>query len=698
MMPRAGGGLWRAHLTNASESAQRILRSGIQALLPTPTTSARPAKPTLHTDTPLRRRFQPALWLAACFIAISALTRLALLLWTGAGVQPSPGYWLYAFGVGLGYDLLAFVYFAWPLVLLLWLLPNRVSGSRAGRALVAFACLALLFALLFVAASEWTFWEEFQTRFNFIAVDYLVYTTEVIGNIRESYPVGWIVAGLAAVAVTVFLATRRWRTAGNDGSTFAGRSVVVGGWLAISILGTWLVSGDMKDRTDNAYVNELAGNGIYQFFSAYRSASLDYERFYRTLPLEEAFAQLRVELATPDARFTSNDPMDITRDIHNPAPERRLNVVLVSVESLSAEFSGTYGRADSLTPGLDRLAGDSLVFGDVVASGTRTVRGLEALTLSVPPTPGESIVKRPGNEHLYSLADVFNAKGYHSEFLYGGYGAFDNMNHFFSHNGYDVRDRSDIPDAGIHHETIWGVADEDLYTMALDRFDADHAAGRPFFAHIMTTSNHRPYTFPAGRGPWPQGKRESAVAYTDWAIGDFIERARARAWFADTVFVITADHCASSGGKARLPAFRYRIPLWIYSPGNIAPGRFDRMVAQIDIGPTILGLLGMDYRSRFYGSDVFQRKPGQERAFIGTYQLLGYVRDDQLVRLAPHRDVQAVRPAWGSDLVQPPIPLDSNLAWQAISAYQTASYRFTHGLMSHPHPTDVPATPSVALQ
>lgn len=639
----------------------------------------------MSIDHPLRQRFRPLLWLGACFLAVCALTRLALLIQTGSGVPVSPGYWLYAFGIGLGYDLLSFVYFASPLVLLLWLLPKRVLSDRIGRGIVAGLCLLLLFAMLFVAVSEWTFWEEFQTRFNFIAVDYLVYTTEVVGNIRESYPIGWIMTALALVAIGVFVATRRWRYGRDNGSTFAGRSAVALAWLAIGVLGTFLVNAELKDRTDNAYVNELAGNGIYQFFAAYRGASLDYDRFYRSLPLPEAFVELRRQLATPDARFVDNDPTDITRDIHNAAPERKLNVVLISVESLSANYSGTYGRSPSLTPQLDALSKNSLVFGDLVASGTRTVRGLEALALSVPPTPGESIVKRGHNEGLFSLADVFNGKGYRSQFLYGGYGAFDNMNYFFSQNGYEVHDRAQIPKSAIHHANIWGVADEDLYTMAMGEFDAAYAAGKPFFAHIMTTSNHRPYTFPAGRGPWPQGKRESAVAYTDWAIGDFIRRARGKPWFANTVFVITADHCASSSGKAQLPAFRYRIPMWVYSPGNIAPGRYDRMTAQIDIGPTLLGLLGMDYRSQFYGADVFQRAPGQERAFIGTYQRLGYLRDGQLVELSPHRKVDAVRPTWDSDLSQPAIPLDSRLALQAISYYQTASYRFTHGLMSAEH-------------
>jgi phosphoglycerol transferase MdoB-like AlkP superfamily enzyme len=638
----------------------------------------------LASNHPLKQRFRPVLWLGACFLVLSTLTRLVLLVATSSGVPTSPLLWARAFGVGLGYDLLTFVYFAWPLVWLLWLLPRRWLLARPGRAALAGLCLLLLSVLLFVAMAEWTFWEEFQTRFNFIAVDYLVYTTEVIGNIRESYPIGWMLGGLAAIALVVFRLGRRFRTPVEDGSRFGGRSLVVAGWFVVTALGTLFVSGDMKDRSGNQYVNELSGNGIYEFFAAFRSAHIDYDRFYRTMPLPDAFAELRRQLSGPDATFVSADPLDIRRDIRNAAPERKLNVVLISVESLSAFYSASYGGKSGLTPELDKLTDQSLFFSRLYASGTRTVRGLEALALSVPPTPGESIVKRPGNENLFSLADVFNAKGYESQFLYGGYGAFDNMNYFFGHNGYQVYDRSAIPEASIHQANVWGVSDEDLYTMAMGNFDRAHAAGKPFFAHVMTTSNHRPYTFPANRVSGPQGKRESAVQYTDWAIGDFLRRARDKPWFDDTVFVITADHCASSGGIAQLPVFRYHIPLWIYSPKRIAPARVDRIVAQIDIGPTVLGLLGMDYRSQFYGADALAHTPGRERAFIGNYQRLGYLRNDTLVELAPHRQVDSVSPQYDQDRPQRPVPLDPALAAQAIAYYQTASYRFSHGLMTHP--------------
>jgi phosphoglycerol transferase MdoB-like AlkP superfamily enzyme len=692
---------------------------------------------------PLRQRFHPLLWLAITFVAISFVTRVALLIMSGHEVQHTPLNLLYAFGVGFGYDLITYIYVAWPLVLFLWLVPTRrasVSGfgqwllwvlalalvyalclgvlyglyrahlgmtwplvvlfllvlpipgfayvSRGGQWALYGLALVLLYGLLFVAASELVFWNEFSVRFNFIAVDYLVYTTEVIGNIRESYPIGRWLALLVAGALVVFAIGRRGLRARDDGSRFWQRGKIVLLWLVLTVVSLAAVNGSMKDRTGNNYVNELAGNGIYQFFNAFRSSHLDYAKFYRTLPDNQAFRLVREGLKTPDATYVNDDPHDITRAIRRVGPERHLNVVLISVESLSGDYLGTFGNKENITPYLDSLVSQSLFFDNLYANGTRTVRGLEALSLSVPPTPGDSLLKEHNNENLLSLADIFNDRGYQSDFVYGGYGEFDNMNYFFSHNGYRTVDRRDIPKgATIHSENVWGVADEDLYTLALKQMDDAHAAGKPFFLHIMTTSNHRPYTFPAGRVSQANQTRAGAVAYTDWSIGDFIKRAREKSYFDDTVFVITADHCASSAGKTSVPVNRYHIPLWIYAPAHIKPQRVERLMGQVDIAPTVLGLLNFSYRSRFFGYDLFQLEPGRERAFPATYEKLGYLHNDVLTVLEPQRKLEQMKPDYATGDASPINPQNENQIDQAIAYYQVASELFRHGGLAR-RPTD----------
>ena len=686
---------------------------------------------------PLRERFRPLWWLAFTYLAICLATRIVLLVMSGSNVAHTPLNLLYVFGVGLGYDLVTFVYLAWPLVLFLWLVPTR-SGAMppllrwllyaCGVALACFLCvtslhliyhanlkvtwpailpflfvlplaaftytsrlgqwvlygfgLLLVYGLLFVAASELVFWNEFSVRFNFIAVDYLVYTTEVIGNIRESYPIGLWLTLLAALALVLFALGRRALRVHDDGSRFWQRGKVALLWLVLTVVSVAAVNGGMKDRIGNNYVNELAGNGIYQFFNAFRSSHLDYAKFYRTLPDDEAFRRVREMLKTPEATYLSDDPRDLTRAIRHSGPEKRLNVVLISVESLSGDYLGTFGNPDHITPYLDSLVGQSLFFDNLYANGTRTVRGLEALALSVPPTPGDSLLKAHDNENLFSLASIFNDRGYQSDFVYGGYGQFDNMNYFFGHNGYRDVDRRDIPKgATIHGQNVWGVADEDLYTLALGQMDQIHAEGKPFFLHVMTTSNHRPYTFPDNRVKFPNQSRAGAVAYTDWAIGDFIKRARAKPYFDDTVFVITADHCASSAGKTSLPINRYHIPLWIYAPAHFKPERVDRLMGQLDIPPTLLGMLNFSYRTRFFGQDVFQLPPGREHAFPGTYEKLGYLHDDVLTILEPRRRLEQLRPDYATGDATPVQPVNQALVDDAVAYYQVASELFASGAM-----------------
>lgn len=688
-------------------------------------------------SSPLYRRFRPLLWLGVCFVAISFVERLILLLMTGAGVPPDPGYWLFAFAVGLGYDLVTFVYFAWPLVLFLWLVPSSPGrlagwqrwllyalalvgilvvclgflrwrydanwktawpillpflytlplaaftyGSRVGQWLLRLLCLVLLFVMLFTSAADLTFWNEFGTRFNFIAVDYLVYTTEVIGNIEESYPVAQWLAMLVAGAILIVFLTRRSLATRGDDSRFGKRTLVVAGWLVVTVLTAFSVNAEMKNVTRNAYVNSLAGNGMYQFFAAYRNEKLNFHQFYRTLPDTEAYSIVRKLMQTPTSTFVDDDPHDLTRIIRNPGAEQDLNVVLITVESLSAGYMDTFGNTHHLTPFLDKLAGESLFFEHMYANGTRTVRGLEAVTLSVPPTPGNSLIHQRHNEDLFSLGRIFDTHGYVSEFVYGGFSEFDNMKYFFTHNGYINIDRRDIPRGmPVHSANVWGVADEDLYTLAMLQMDKIHAEGKPFFLHIMTTSNHRPYTWPKGRVDMPQGRREGAVKYTDWAIGDFIRRMRAKPYFRNTVFVITADHCADSSGRTRIPLDHYHIPLFIYSPAHIQPRVVQALTAQIDIAPTLLGLLHFNYRSRFFGYDVLDLPAGDERAFPSTYANLGYLHDGRLTILMPRDKAMQVKanPETGTAVPFPTI--DTTLLDQAIAYYQVTYDEFTSGRM-----------------
>ncbi len=351
----------------------------------------------------------------------------------------------------------------------------------------------------------------------------------------------------------------------------------------------------------------------------------------------------------------------------------KLNVILISVESLSAEFFTSFGQKENITPFMDELLDKGLLFTNLYATGTRTDRGLESITLSIPPTPGRSLVKRPDNAKIYNLGKVFKDNGYDVAFLYGGRGFFDNMNAFFSGNGYRTIDQTDIKAEDITFENAWGVADEDLYKKAIVEANASFAAGKPFFYHIMTTSNHRPFTYPEGKIDIPSGTgRFGAVKYTDYALRQLIMSAEKEKWYKDTVFVIVADHCASSAGRAELPVERYHIPLFIYSPAHIKAKTVSKLSSQIDLAPTLLALLGFSYESHFFGQDILS-DTFQERALIGNYQRLGLYEENELTILSPVKQINAIKDPLHNEQSIPLDPKDGNVQ-ETMALYQGADF------------------------
>jgi hypothetical protein len=641
--------------------------------------------PDTFTSPPETNRFRRALAhrhgglliFLAIFLATGFATRVALLWKSRDGVAFDASL-AGAFALGTAFDVAMGLLFCVLPAFALTATPERLFRTRAFRLSAHITFCVAIAVFLFVAVSEWLFWDEFGVRFNFIAVDYLVYTTEVIRNIRESYNMTVIFGALAATtalvwagvnATGVFSAWIRSEAAAKGRGRIVGLIVVLlpvvvvfvgfrrlggrdmradhssGGFVEKMSAGLRHM-GDFQPSFHNAFNGELAKNGQYAFVAAFWSNELDYDAFYPKLAGkdgEESFRRLRTMLTQDNTTFVTGDPRDITRVVRPSGPEKKLNVIQITVESLSAEFLGCYGEdaygPRGLTPNLDRISEESLWFRHAYATGTRTVRGMEALSLSIPPTPGQAILRRPHCENLPTLGGVLRNHGYDCSFVYGGDGLFDNMNFFFENNGYRVVDHparmNAHPETKVRFANAWGASDEDLFGWVIDEADTAYAAGKPFHQFVMTTSNHRPFTWPSGRiNPMLKG-RDGGVAYTDHAIGELIKHARAKPWFKDTVFVIVADHCASVAGKRELEVRKYEIPMFVYCPAHITPKRVETMVSQIDLAPTLLGLLDLTYVSRFFGHDALRPSGSPEHVFVSNYQKIATLSPDSLVVLKP---------------------------------------------------------------
>ena len=399
---------------------------------------------------------------------------------------------------------------------------------------------------------------------------------------------------------------------------------------------------DISEDTGDRYLTELSKDGLYSLFHAFFSNELSYNDFYLTRPDADTVATLAPLMAS-DARRVG-DPASLAYEVAPHEKEIRANVVIVLMESMGSEFFSEFrDDGQKLTPELEKLASESLYFSHVYSTGTRTVRGIEALTLARPPLPGMPIVRLQGNDNLRGIWSVFRERGYDTKWIYGGYGYFDNMNAYFAGNGFTVVDRTVMQPEEITFSNIWGVCDENLFARAIREADASHAAGKPFFNFVLTTSNHRPYTYPDGKISIPsKSGRNGGVMYADYSIGKFMEEARKHPWFDDTVFVFVADHGASSSGREEIKQGNHHIPLIIYAPKFIKPERHDQPISQIDAVPTLLSLLHFKYTGEFYGTNALD-PDYVSRLFLSNYQKLAYVKGNEMVIMRPVRGVHFYR-------------------------------------------------------
>ncbi len=262
------------------------------------------------------------------------------------------------------------------------------------------------------------------------------------------------------------------------------------------------------------------------------------------------------------------------------------------------------------------------------------------------------------------------------------------MNYFYKNNGFQIIDKNNFEKNKIAFANVWGVSDEDLFSKTIEEADKSYQAGKLFFSLLMTTSNHRPFTYPKGRIDIPSKTgRNGAVKYTDYAIGKFIEDSKNKPWFKNTIFVIVADHCAGSAGNTDLPFWRYQIPAIFYAPDIIQPRKFDKIISQIDIAPTLLGLMNFEYNSTFFGNDVIRNERYiKERAFFGTYEKVGYFYDRQLNVLLPKKvakvfDVKINHFGWNGSEETTTEKFDQLNLDDVIDYYRVANYLFNNGLL-----------------
>jgi phosphoglycerol transferase MdoB-like AlkP superfamily enzyme len=524
---------------------------------------------------------------------------------------------LLLFLVGLRVDTIVLCYVLLPLCILLMTLPQRMI-VRLSRWLAGYGTLFMA-GFVFLECATFPFMDEFDTRPDRLFIEHMVQVREVFGMIWVGYRQQLIIAVLAVMLMAVFT-FRVFRALLTAVSPYShGRRA-----LPLLILLLLLVMGarsSLRGRPFNTQdaafseshlVNQLALNTSYSLAYDYLSQKKEEKdmgsKYGKMDPQEMLVRVQKTTLCSNETPAGSEIPLLYAHQPLRKAPAP-FNLVIIIEESLGAEYVGCLGGLP-LTPSLDRLSREGLLFTKLYATGTRTLRGIEAILSGFLPTPGKSVVKLGLTErNFFTIAGLLQRKGYITEVMYSGDANFDNMNAFCRNNGFqNIYDERSIENPVFKGN--WGVSDEDLFAKALEIFKGH--GSRPFFALILTTSHHDPFEFPDGRielYEQPKMTRHNAIKYADHALGQFFERAKQESYYRNTLFLIIADHSTRLSGKDLIPIKKFHIPGLILGPG-VSPGAYSSVASQIDMLPTLLDLMAIEATYPHAGRHLLQVPAG----------------------------------------------------------------------------------------
>lgn len=578
--------------------------------------------------------------------------------------------------VGLRFDLLVTLLYVMPQIIRHTFFYKTPSVGRLKRALLHFDLLFTVLFIPFLCVSEFLFFDEFQSRLNYIAFEYLVYPHEVFGNIWESYPIVPLFLGIFITAGSLFVISqkRMMNIAGMHIPKIRRYSIFFVVVFTIGILWSTISMSSTK-FSQNRIINQCSGNGLYSFVFYAWSCGFDYDDFYLTIDPEEANHRVQQRIITSkDHRHEfSFNPVDRTVTVSRM--QHDWNVVVILEESLGSDFVGILGDDRGLTPFFDKLSGEGILFDNFYATGNRTARALEAVLTSMPPIPTEAILKRDHSNHVYTLAHVLAAREYHRVFIEGGHGIFDGMRSFMMSNGFERFIELKDYESPIF-TTAWGACDEDIFNRSLIECDNLSKRNHPFFMVVLTNSNHQPFTYPNGRIDLPSEakNRTHAVKYSDWALGDFFQKAKLHEFYKNTLFVVMGDHGARVYGSQLFPMKSYRIPVLMILPSGEGRGtRCSTLASSLDITPTIMGQLGGAYRSVFFGRDALSIAPSSGYALMQHNHDLALLQSNQqMLVLSGQKKYELFHLDTETCSLTQQREMNTRLRRDAISFFQTA--------------------------
>ncbi len=627
----------------------------------------------------------------ASLFALS-LSRLGMVLWQFDRVVAVDGL-AFVLLQGVRYDLILLgMILLIPLVISPWVTFVRVL-QKPWNFLLRIYFTAWFITLVFIELSSPSFIMQFDLRPNYLFVEYLKYPKEVISTLWAAYKIPLILSVVLTALAGVFI-YRKLKPYQVDEIKLsipvaAISSVVfllVCVMMARSTFDHRPVNPSVAAFSNDPLINTLPLSSTYSvLYAIYDEKHHDSDGFaYGDISDEEVVASIKANMRVDEALFVSDEFPTLHKQTAYIQRERPLNLVIILEESLGNEYVGALGGIP-VTPYLDELSKEGIWFENMFATGTRSVRGIEAITTGFTPTPSRSVVKlNRAQRDFFTIAQLLSQQNYDTSFVYGGEAHFDNMRGFFANNGFNrIYDENDYDDPIFYGS--WGASDEDLFNKAHSIFE-EYSEDQPFFSLVFTSSNHPPYEFPDGRIELEGDEKNTvnnAVKYADYALGQFIEKARNSKYWENTLFVIVADHCDRVYGPELVPVQHFRIPALIMG-ADISPAHYKPVASQIDLLPTTLSLIGINSEHPAIGYDlaenIITNSDEQGRAIMQFAKTAAYMEGEQVVVMQKNLPVQAfvyknntLLPAQGRDdaFVQRAL---AYAKWPVI-AYQNGLYQ-----------------------
>ncbi|MFN1550790.1 LTA synthase family protein [Vibrio natriegens] len=603
---------------------------------------------------------QPIAVFSLFSLAFLSLSRILLLFWQSDRIESFQDL-IYILGQGVRVD---FATLCWLFILpalLSALLPLKGKIGNGWKWILRLWMVAGLWILVYMELATAPFIQEYDLRPNRLFIEYLIYPKEVMSMLWTGYKLELFI-GAAGTAITLILGWK-WSKKLTDSAQqihwkwrplLAILVVLIGVAGARSSLGHRPLNPAMVAFSSDPLLNDLTLNSSYSLLFAVNNMKSEKsaEQFYGKMD-----SQKMLEIVRESSKKSDFNPELLPTMNHNSATYKGKpkNLVILLQESLGTQFVGSLGGLP-LTPNLDKLTEEGWLFAQMYATGTRSVRGIEAVTTGFPPSPSRSVVKLSKSQTgFFTIADLLKNQGYHTQFIYGGEANFDNMKTFFFGNGFEqIVEEKDYRNPGFVGS--WGVSDEDLYNKADEEFERLSKDDKPFFSLVFTSSNHSPYEYPQGKIEQYDENymtRNNAVKYSDYALGTFFEKAKKSGYWDDTIFIVIADHDARVSGANLVPVKHFHIPALIIGKG-IEPRKDDRISNNIDMPPTLLSLIGVDAKSPMIGRDLTKPLAREdERAMMQYDKNFGYLTRDNLVVFSPGEKVTTLSYDFENKTMQP---------------------------------------------